>query len=193
VIKRFTFFDDSAPLTKSDDSAASAVVCQILPELSDRTSHSGILIEWFSEAPPCDPGRSVLAGEEVKRGSDWLGDRRGSGGDRMKHMALARRAAGLTPQQFSERWRGRAGTVGSSSGPAVVIPERARGLAYAQNHVVDPPERGWLYDAINEVWFDDLDDLRYRIDWFAKNMTGGAEDDLVSAATFVAVVETPLK
>jgi hypothetical protein len=106
-------------------------------------------------------------------------------------MALARRAAGLTPGEFSERWKGRAGTISSGAGPPITIPERARGLAYVQNH----PRAGTgvnAYDALNEVYFDDVDALRARIEWFDQNLRDRAEADLVSESWFVAASEEML-
>lgn len=168
MIKRFRF-GDAAP----DPAALRAVLCTTVDG-----SPETILIEWFDHVP--DGDADVLAHEHVLRGTDWLEDRWRVGGPRLKHMALAARAPGLTAEEFSERWRGRAGKVG-----ATPIPEVAKGQAYAQNH---PLPGEWAYDAVNEVWFDDEPDLRARIAFFAE-LGDDAEDDLVGEHRFVAVRE----
>jgi hypothetical protein len=102
-------------------------------------------------------------------------------------MAVARRAPGLTPAEFSARWQRRAGRVG-----ATPIPEVARGCAYAQNHPLPRPGGDWRYDAVNEVWFDDEDALRTRIAWLDEAVGRGDDDDLVGEASFLAVREDVL-
>jgi hypothetical protein len=74
-------------------------------------------------------------------------------------MSVARRDPTLTRAEFVERWRAEAGALGGE-----VIPDDVRGLAYVQHHPLgdDPP-----YDAINEVWFDSLESLVRRAEWFA--------------------------
>lgn len=74
-------------------------------------------------------------------------------------LSVARRDPTLTRAEFAERWRAEAGRLGGEA-----IPDDVLGLAYAQLHPVadDAP-----YDAINLVWFDDLDALRRRAEWFA--------------------------
>ena len=131
----------------------------------------------------------VVADEVVARGADWLAARWADGRDRLKHMAVAQRAEGLTPQAFSEQWRARAGTVGSPTGRALVIPERARGRAYVQNHPRPAPAGGWPYDAVNEVYFDDEASLMERISWFAHHLSAGADAELVRRSWFMAVGE----
>jgi hypothetical protein len=178
--------------------------------------HDGIALEWFTDdehlaryedwladatdAIPVDQlvdeGSSpvVVADEVVARGADWLAARWQVGGPRLKHLALARRADGLTPAQFSERWRGRAGVVRAAGSAALVaIPDRARGQAYVQNHPRPRAEGDgeWAYDAVNEVYFDRLDDLVGRIAWF-DDRVGGADEDLVGANWFVAATEQVL-
>src|SRR5260221_309289 len=117
--------------------------------------------------------------------------RRGGGGDdrapKLKQLAIANRAAGLTLPQFLDLWRSRAGRVG-----AVPIPEAFRGLAYVQNHPQAEPGRDWAYDAINEVYFEEIDDLLARIAYFERELSGPSEDDLVSANWFLAVREEPI-
>lgn len=190
-----------------------AAVCICLPEILPHPVHDGVGIEWFSDSghldryqqwlgSPCGGSAAgrleaavdiaaspvLLADEFVLRGDAWLDERWRRGGEKVKHMALARRAEGLTQAEFSERWKGRAGTISTGAGPAVPIPERARGLAYVQNH----PRRGAgvnPYDALNEVYFDDVDSLQARIDWFDRNLRGRAEADLVSQSWFVAAGE----
>jgi hypothetical protein len=105
-------------------------------------------------------------------------------------MAVALRAEGLTQAEFSERWQARAGQVRRAGDTAVTaIPDEARGLAYAQNHPRPRPSGEWAYDAVNEVWFDDLDSLQRRVEWFRENLRDGAEDDLVRVNWFLVVRE----
>jgi hypothetical protein len=124
------------------------------------------------------------------RGADWLEHRWRDGGVKLKHMAIARRAGGLTPAEFSERWRSRAGQLRRpGAAQVVVIPDEARGRAYVQNHPRVRATGEWAYDALNEVYFDDVESLRTRIKWFQENLRDQAEDDLVSRSWFVAVQE----
>ncbi|WP_128423090.1 hypothetical protein [Frankia sp. EI5c] len=126
----------------------------------------------------------VVAEEHPMRGLDWLEQRWRDGGPKLKHMAIARRAEGLTGSEFSDRWKNRAGSVGTTP-----IPDPAKGSAYVQNHPLSGDGLDWPFDAVNEVYFDDLDGLRARITWFAENFDGKGEDDLVSESWFVAVRE----
>lgn len=134
-----------------------------------------ITLEWFADGTPL-PAGDVVAEEAVVRGGEWLERRWRDGGEKYKHMAIAVRAAGLTREEFSRRWRSHAGTAGGS-----VIPDRARGRAYVQNHVL----RGDC-DAINEVYFDDLADLRARAEWFAGIR---ADTDLFAESRLICVRE----
>lgn len=157
-----------------------AVVCRPVHD-----DHEPVVVEWFRDAAHLDEagpveGLVVVAEEHVLRGADWLAERWTTGGPKLKHMAVAQRAAGLTPVEFQERWRNRAGSVG-----ATPIPDEARGLAYVQNHPV-PGE--WAYDAVNEVWFDDEAALQVRVRWFEENL-GAGDDDLVGEHRFLQVVE----
>jgi hypothetical protein len=47
----------------------------------------------------------------------------------------------------------------------------------------------WAYDAINEVYFDDIAAMRARIDFFETHDVAAADADLFSAPRFLAVVE----
>lgn len=188
------------------------VVCTILPELTGPDPrHDGVVIEWFADtahlrrfqdwnAPggrvPWSP--VIVAEEAVLRGAGWLDRRWRDGGDRLKHMALAVRAAGLTPAEFSRAWRSRAGQVRRAGATRVTaIPDEVRGRAYVQNHPDPAEERA--YDAVNEVWFDDLAGLRARVEWFRANLSGPAgpgsaepgpaEADLIRQSWFIAVRE----
>lgn len=129
-----------------------------------------------------------VTAELVLRGEEWLSQRWSDGGSRYKHVALARRAAGLTPTEFAERWKAHAGTAGTTP-----IPDVARGAAYAQNHPV-PATGEPTYDAINEVWFDDLDALRTRHRWLTETLGSESEptDDLFGARTLLLVEEEVL-
>lgn len=202
MIKRFRFFDspaEAAAYAGADLPVGSAfrpvriTIGHALPEALPDQPHQAVVIEWFEKAPPYDPfidSGDVEATEEIGRGADWLEKRWADGGPKIKHMALAKRAAHLNPEQFSELWRSRAGQLKApGGGPVLAIPDEAKGLAYVQNHPLPPPEEGWVYDAVNEVYFDDVDSLRKRIDWFAASLGEGTEDDLVSESSFLAVRE----
>jgi hypothetical protein len=84
---------------------------------------------------------------------------RGTPGGAFTMMSYGRRNPALSRPAFVERWTSEAGSLGGE-----VIPDEVRGLAYVQYHPVDddPP-----FDAVNQVWFDDLDALRTRAEWFA--------------------------
>jgi hypothetical protein len=176
--------------------------CTSLPEVLAGPPHALITMQWFRDqrhldayetwrasAGPVAGSPFIIAEEVVMRGGDWLTGRWRGGGPKLKHMALARRAAGLTPTEFSERWRGRAGVVGSPGGGAVVIPDQARGLAYVQNHPLASTRQPQPYDAVNEVYFDDERSVRTRIEWFARHLPDNREAGLVDQAWFLAVRE----
>ncbi|ONH22051.1 EthD domain-containing protein [Pseudofrankia asymbiotica] len=199
----------------------------VLDEVTPDPPHDGIGLEWFADdshlrrfeawwgSPDGKAAKEflgrvaepesvsiVVAREHVMRGEEWLRQRRLEGGTSLKHMALARRAADLTPAEFFDRWKNRAGKVGT-----VPIPAVARGQAYIQNHPLltadtdtdtdagtgtdTDTDTDWPYDAVNEVYFDDLDGMRERISWFAENLEQN-EDDLVRENWFVAVREETL-
>ena len=130
----------------------------------------------------------VVSDERVVRGADWLERRWRGGGPKLKQLAIATRAGGLTLPEFLDRWRSRAGSIGS-----VPIPEAFRGLAYVQNHPRPTAGRDWAYDAVNEVYFDDAESLLARIVYFERELKDRGEDDLVSANWFLAVREEPLE
>lgn len=166
-------------------------VCTTLPGLTDDPKHDGLGIEWFTDIGHLrrleawlGDVRSregiVVAEEAVLRGAEWLERRWRVGGEKLKHMAIAVRADGLTRAEFSQRWRAHGGTAGNT-----VIPDDARGRAYVQNHPL--PDGEWTYDAVNEVYLDDMASLRTRIDWFRENLSGS--DDLVGRSWFLAVRE----
>jgi EthD domain-containing protein len=182
--------------------------CVALPDVIPDPAHDAIGLEWFADADhlrrfedwlaaagPAPAGlfepsatAVVVAQEHVLRGSDWLEQRWTTGGPCLKHMAVARRAAGLTPAEFSQRWQNHAGRVGTTP-----IPDVAKGCAYAQNHPLPRPNGDWLYDAINEVWFDDLEALRTRIQWMTDALsTSTDDDDLIGESSFIAVREQVL-
>jgi hypothetical protein len=192
-------------------------VCISLPEVLANPLHDAVGMEWFSDLGHLDryeqwlgapEGKVVserleaavdlaasplmLADELVLRGAPWLDERWRQGGAKLKHMAIARRATGLSEQEFSQRWKGRAGTLGSAGGSVVTIPDEARGCAYVQNHL-RPGSAGESYDALNEVYFENPDLLRFRIEWFAQNLGDRVEADLVSGSWFIAVSEDPIR
>jgi hypothetical protein len=195
-----------------------ATLCTGVPGVIDVQKHDGVDLQWFTDVdhlerfdgwqatvaiePAADRLRRVLDGdaspvivvdEAILRGADWLEQRWRRGGVKLKHMAIAKRADGLSPDEFSERWRSRAGTLKrSGSASAIPIPEGALGNAYVQNHPIARGVGEWAYDAFNEVYFDELDDLRRRSDWFAESLGMGTEDDLVSQNWFLVASEEVL-
>jgi hypothetical protein len=215
VIKRITFtsragdvlHEVSAATSAPDDARPARVtVCTALPGLGDgEPEHEVIAFEWFTDVARLqrfeawlaaedvtrDPAPVVVADELVLRGADWLQRRWQDGGEELKHMALALRAPDLSPAEFSARWRSHAGRTGRAGAPALVIPQEARGRAYVQNHPRPRPAGDWPYDAVNEVYFDDLEGLQTRIDWFRENVEPEG-DDLVRASWFVAASEEVL-
>ena len=188
--------------------------CVTLPDVDGcDAKHDAISLEWFADVDHAaryhawldvGDGRGVaqrvdalldrdaspllLADERVMRGAEWLEQRWRDGNDAFKHMAVALRARGLTPAEFSERWKSRAGQVGKPGVTATVIPEVARGLAYVQNHPRPRPEGEWAYDALNEVYFDDLESLRRRVEWFREHLLD-QEDDLIRENWFIVARE----
>jgi hypothetical protein len=184
-------------------------VATTLPEVAANQKYDGVALEWFTdrehllrfeswlrtpagqtsqrlmgEAVELGASPVVVTDERVARGVDWLEQRWQDAGPKLKQLAIATRADGLTLAQFLDLWRSRAGKIG-----ATPIPEAFRGLAYVQNHPRVEPGRDWAYDAINEVYFDEIDSLLARIAYFERELTGGSETGLVSANWFLAVRE----
>jgi hypothetical protein len=209
VIKRIVFggtaTDAHAADAAHDVRPLRAVVCTALHDVIDtQPKHETVRLEWFADsahferfeawlpatqAAPLDTP-TVVADEVVLRGADWLEQRWRVGGPKLKHMALARRRSELSAAEFSERWRAHAGGV-TRGGTRTPIPDEARGLAYVQNHPRPRAAGEWAYDAVNEVYFDDLADLERRIAWFRENLDAGV-DDLVQESWFLAVREAVL-
>lgn len=169
----------------------------VLPELCiGSPRHDVVVLEWFAD--PDDlrrcgrrvPGEGtvVVAEEVVVRGQEWFGNWWEGGRTTLTHLALARRAVGLSPSEFSERWRAHAGHVGPP-GAMVVIPDDVRGLAYVQDHPLPRPEGEWPYDAVNEVRFDDPDGLRARVEWFRDHGLDQPQEGLTRQSWFLAVRE----
>lgn len=136
-----------------------------------------------------DRSPTVVAEEVVVRGEDWL-DRRWSGGGAMvKHVALAVRADALTPGAFSARWRDHAGRARAGRDRAPIpIPDAARGQAYVQDHPCARATGEWAYDAVSEVWFDDVAGVQERVAWFRDNEVG-VPDELFRATWFLVLEE----
>jgi hypothetical protein len=156
---------------------ADAQVGVVLPELSAPTPPPYEAVVWQWRDTPLSGALTVE--EHVLRGADWLADQRAAAPYR--HLALARRADGLTRAEFRQRWREHSGSVGTAVG-TTEIPPTAQGLAYLQNHAMgDDP----AYDAINEVFFADLESLRQRVAWFVANPPLPGE--LFGPTTFLAV------
>ena len=58
-----------------------------------------------------------------------------------------------------------------------------------QDHPLLRPSDAWAYDALNEVWFDDLDGLRARVEWFAANPPAVGDGSLFRQSWFLAALE----
>jgi hypothetical protein len=154
--------------------AFAAVDLQWFPD----TEAAGANEAWLRAVAPDllvgGPGTIRLVVEEVvPRGRAYLDARWADGGARYKMMSFGRRNPALTAEEFSARWRSHAGRLG-----AAAIPDDVRGLAYVQDHPVAPDGCDRPLDAVNEVYFEGLDDLRRRRDWFAARQ--GVTDDLMS-------------
>lgn len=206
----------SAPPAARPGRVAACLVMHDVPGTD--TPHDGVELLWFTDANHLerfdtwrttsdgtqvlgaasrvvdpDDTRVVVADESVMRGAEWLERRWSDGGVKLKHMAIALRAHGLTQQEFSHRWRQRAGQLRrAGAASATAIPDEVRGRAYVQNHPLPRAAGNWAYDAVNEVYFDDVDGLRARSEWFGENLRGQAETDLVSQSWFVAAREVVL-
>jgi hypothetical protein len=124
----------------------------------------------------------LVAEEVVLRGGDYLDTRWDGGGERFKMMSFGRRNPRLTREEFSARWRSQAGRLGGDA-----IPEAVRGLAYVQNHPVPLDGREWPLDAVNEVYFERVDDLRQRGIWFAQRQEAALRTE---AESFMSPRET---
>ena len=99
----------------------------------------------------------VVADAVVLRGADWLERRWHDGGTEFKHMALAV-AAPTASRRPSSRTLARSRRAGPAADRRpTAIPDDVRGLAYVQNHPLRGRRRVAAYDAVNEVYFDDLD------------------------------------
>jgi hypothetical protein len=189
--------------------------CTSMPEVLADPLYDGVGLEWFEdaahveryeawlgseaaealhaaleEAIDLETSPLVLADEHIMRGAGWLEQRWRTGGIQLKHMAIAQRAPELSPAEFSQRWLGRSGTLGrSGQTQALVIPDEARGLAYVQNHPRPRASGDWPYDALNEVYFDELDGLERRIAFFDEHLTVESERDLLGPSWFIAATE----
>jgi len=143
--------------------------------------YDGVTVAWFDdvEAGPRVRGRMDTGVGPVRRyrrvrrrdrrgarpaRPDYIDARWEQHGNeqKVKMMSVAKRADGLSPAEFSERWKTQSGRHGDSKMPPEVL-----GMAYAQNHPVPVAEHEWPYDAVNEVWFDDRKGCSARLDYFA--------------------------
>jgi hypothetical protein len=196
----------------ADARPARATLATVLPALSgpagragERARHDAVGFLWFTDeaylarheawaATAGDDGLgadvAVVVHEAVPRGADWLERHLRDGAGAFKHLALARRADGLTREEFSHRWAAHAGQTRPGGGASVVIPASARGDAYVQNHPLPPVDGAdCAYDAVNEVYFARLADLRERVRWFQENPLAPGGDDLFGPTEFLAVRE----
>jgi hypothetical protein len=127
------------------------------------------------------PPVTVVADEVVARGADYLERRWRQGGTRYKMMSLGRRRQGLTLAEFSRQWRSQAGRLGDAA-----IPSAYLGEAYIQNHPLQMDGADWPFDAVNEVYFDDLGALEGRRAYFEDNEQRARQS---TAESFVSPTE----
>jgi hypothetical protein len=123
----------------------------------------------------------VVAEEVVLRGPEYLEARWREGGERLKMTSFGKRNPELTLAEFSARWRSQAGRLGDEE-----IPAEMRGLAYVQNHPVPLDGREWPFDAVNEVYFEQLEHLERRRAYFAARQDAAARSN---AESFVSPTE----
>ena len=148
--KAVRFLDDDGPADTTGVARASRWIAFEIPGLPP-PRFAGLEVLWVDGPPPAG---AVLVEQDVRRPAE----------PRLEPVpfamvSVARRNPALTRVEFAARWRAEAGSMGGEA-----IPDDIRGLAYVQNHPVDddPP-----FDALNEVWFDSLGDLRRRAEWLA--------------------------
>lgn len=185
MIKRIRFLRPGETAAPADVAPVRVEVGTVLGGLCapQPPRYEQIVIEWFPDGTvlPQDRGTDMIVEEVVRRGADWLDSHRASGAPAYKHIAVARRAQAITTAEFKRRWHVHAGQIQAKSG-TYDIPDVARGNAYLQNH---PAGACPTYDAINEVYFEDMDALRERVEWFASNPP--IENDLFGPSWFFAV------
>lgn len=203
--RRITLCLGLGPGPGPGDGAAGAALAGVALEWFDDEGHVRRFEEWragpVAGAAPAWPHRpddiagveAVVALEVVQRGADWLEAHRQRGGPAYVHLAVARRAPHLSAAEFSARWQGHGGRVAPAGGaPAVDIPPEARGQAYVQNHPLPLALGEWPYDAVNEVYFEDLAGLRRRAAWFEENVGDSGSADLVGERWFLCAEERVL-
>lgn len=195
--------DDLVPAVAdapADVGPARATVADVVAGIVDDPRHRRMITVSFRDlehlhafAAVTGMGRRadvIVTDDHVVRGSDWL-VRRWERGPVLKHVALAKRAEGLTLAEMLAAWRAHGGSVQRPGEAAVSIPDEVRGLAYVQHHPRVEDGHEWLYDAITEVWFDDVHALRARADWFATGPGAGAQA-LFRQSWFLALREEQL-
>lgn len=197
MIKRFRFgISTTLPLAPAHIRPVRVTRSTPVGELASRYTYT---VQWFAdidalaaykawEGERIDAATVIIAEEVIQRGGEWLERRWTEGTSKWKHVALARRAQGLSQSEFSNAWHGHAGKATTKSVASAPIPEAARGLAYVQNHPL--PGINWQFDAITEVWFEDLHSMQPRIEWFRDNIV---TDDLFGEMIFLAVMEEVLE
>ena len=151
-VVRFLTSPDDPPLTGSGAMRRTRAVSLHLDGLP-APRYAAVEVAWIAGSLPTLAPTDVAVDEEIRRGAARVGE----GAYRM--MSVARRNPSLSRTEFADRWRVEAGNLGGE-----MIPVDVQGLAYVQDHPVGPNP---AFDAINEVWFDSLDDLRRRAEWFA--------------------------
>jgi len=161
VTKRLRFL--TAADDRLDDVGVVLRIRAVAVELPDLPPPRFAAIELvWSDGPEPEPGPDaieVTVEEVVLRGADRLDALRAGDGPVFTMVSVARRNPALSRAELAERWRAEAGRLGSEA-----IPDDVRGLAYVQDHPLDDAAP---FDAINECWFDTVDGLRRRADWFA--------------------------
>ena len=130
----------------------------------------------------------IVAEECVLRGADWLERRWRDGGTKLKHMAIALRAAGPERRRVLRAVEEPRGQLGRS-GCASSSPTTPGDSPTSRTTRCPEPTGEWAYDALNEVWFDDVEGLRARIEWFRENLPDHRDDGLFRQSWFLAARE----
>jgi hypothetical protein len=204
VITCIVFDADDLVLTPGaphDARPARVTVATVVPGIVDAPRHESMVTLSFTDHDHLHRylawsgiGRRddvTVTDDHVVRGAEWLEQRWVRGGSAFKHVAVAHRADGLTLGEMLERWSNHGGTVQRPGESATTIPEDVRGLAYVQQHPRVEGDHAWPYDAITQVWFDDLEALQARADWFASG-PGSGPQALFQQSWFLALREDVL-
>ena len=188
--------------------------CVTLPDVDGGDAqHDAISLEWFADADhleryhvwleagtdgksrshrrALDPDASPLlvADERVMRGADWLEQRwraattRSTHGRRRSEHAGSRRPSSRSSGRAAPARSGRPGATGDRDPRSSRAAWRTCRTTRARGRRASGPTT-----RLNEVYFDDLESLRRRIEWFREHLLD-QEDDLVRENWFIVARE----